>query len=258
MNPPLPFPSAVASAFLLAVALGESVRAQTQPYRPLSPLVRVPAISVYGRAYPPASPKLKAALLASKGDREESEVTFVVSEYTYRRDYRYRGQQMATTSLTRFDPRSGTYTSLSSMVTIDSAGRRNSTIDTTPVQVTAESRAYYCQSADGGTRERIDVKSKCMVIHRVTRAAKSTPTHGWNPVDVGVILFTEPEPTGCAPTTATPRSLKYEVSMTPGEVREFPVEAAGFRNEACNDPTDTVLYFPPIAHPNDNPDDHGK
>ncbi len=211
------------------------------------PVVTVPAVSVFHQGYPVDSPKLKAALAGSKGDSERCEITLAVSEYVYRSDNYYHGYRMAAVSVTKFDPRTGTYASLTSQVTIDPSGQRRSTMDSDPVQITAERRSFFCRNAGGDVSERIEVKSKCMLIHRVTRPASSPGTHAWNPVSVGVLFFTHPERSNCSPTARSARSLRFEASLLPGEAREFGVESVGFVDEACEDPTGSVLYFLPTG-----------
>jgi hypothetical protein len=111
--------------------------------------------------------------------------------------------------------------------------------------VTAERRSYLCQSAGGAVSEKIEVKSKCMLIHRVTRPASNPLAHAWKPVVVGVLFFTSPESPGCGPTNRGPRTVRYEASLMPGETREFGVDTLGFVDEACADTTSSVVYFPP-------------
>ena len=85
-----------AAAFLL---LNPTLQAAGSAFGMEYPVLKIPAVSVFHRVYPPDSPKLKAALTSSKGDREDSEVTLALSEYIYRRDYFYHGQRFVVTSL---------------------------------------------------------------------------------------------------------------------------------------------------------------
>jgi hypothetical protein len=213
----------------------------------LYPVVSFPEMTVFHQAYAPDSPKLKSVLAGSKGDFEAGTVTLAVSEYSLKWDYYYRGYRMAIASITKFDPRTGTYSSLSTQVNTDPAGHRESIVDTDPMQIMAERRSYYCRSASGDTSDRLEIKSKCMLIHQVTRPARSPQTHAWNAVTVGMVFFTNPEPVDCNPISRIPRSLKFEIGLGAGEIREFTVDAAGFKDEACEDPATSLVYFSPIA-----------
>ena len=231
-----------AAAFLL---LNPIIQAAGSAFGLEYPVLKVPAVSVFHRAYAPDSAKLKAALTGSKGDREDSEVTLALSEYIYRRDYFYHGQRMQAISITKYDPRTGSFATLTTQVRTDPDGRRQSTVDNDPMPITAERRSFFCQSSGGKVSEKIEVKSKCMLIHRVTRPAKFPATHRWNPVDVGLLFFTSPMAVNCDPVTQSGKTLKYEVSLMPGGTREFDIAAAGFKDEACEDFVDSILYFLP-------------
>ena len=238
--------------------LGTLVVTASPPAGSPNPILKVPAICVFGRAYPPDSPKLPAVLAQSKGDREESEITLVVSEYSYNRDSIYYTSRMHVRSFTRYNPRTGAYTSTTSHVSIDPAGKVTTRTDNDPSGIVPEQRTYTCLDLSQKVFEKIDTSSKCVLMHKVTRTSKSGSINAWNPVCVGVIFFTHPTSADCKPTTREARSLKYEVSMRPWEIREFDVVEAGFKNEICDDVMDSFVYFPMSVIETSNPPANAK
>ncbi len=209
---------------------------------PTQPILTVPVVSVFHRPYLPYTGGLKAALIASKGDREESQLTLVVSDFSHWTQVKYFSLYTASQSDAYYDRRTGEFSYVSTTTSVDGDHPPKKSTTFAPFGYTAESRAFRCRALEGNWDQADEVKSKCMIVHKVTHRAVSPLVHMWNPINIMTVFATTPLPNDCTPVTRKRRTLSHPETFLSGDWREFDVQTVGFSNEFCESLGDWSLF----------------
>ncbi len=211
--------------------------------RPTHPTLTLSAISVFHRVYLPDSAGLKAALIASKGDREESQITMWVSLYSSLNEFTYFDHYTATAASAYYDLRKAAFFHVTTRVTVDANHPPEQSTSFEPFGFTPEKRSFRCVQLAGNWVQHTEVKSECLLVHKVTRRALVPTLHTWNPVQIRTVFTPTPVTGDCHPVNRKGRTLFHPMSLASGGAQEFDVATAGFSNEYCETPGDWSLSF---------------